>query len=78
MHNVAVAEKKVREGSLIKKVKVENKSVNKIKQAMQEAEQKKEIQEENMHRIDKAVALMCTNFVDQGITDKMFPESNVT
>ena len=57
MQNVTVAEIKVREGALIKQAKVANKSVNKMKQAVQEDEQKTKTWEENRHRIDNVVAL---------------------
>ena len=46
-----------------------NKSVNKMKQAVQEAEHKTKTWEENWHRLNKVVALACTNFVDEGITN---------
>ena len=41
LQNVAVIEMKLREGSLIQQVRVVNKSINKMKQVVKEAEKKK-------------------------------------
>ena len=77
MKNVIVTEMNVRENALIKQVKVANKIVNKMKQAVQEAEHKTKTWEENMHRLDNVVALACTNVFDEEITADMFPESKI-
>ena len=58
---------------MIKKEKVTNKSVNKMKQEVQESEHKTKMWEENRHRLEKVVALACTNFVEEGITEEIFP-----
>ena len=49
-----------------------------MKQEVREAEQKRKMWEENRHRLNKAVSLACTNFVDARITEEMVPEINVT
>ena len=55
-----------------------NKSVNKMKQEVQEGEKNTKTWEENRNRINKVVSLACTNFVDEDITEEMIPEPKVT
>ena len=49
-----------------------------MKLAVQEAEQKTKTWEENRHRLDKAVALACTNFAEDGTIEEMVLEAKVT
>ena len=77
MQSAAVVEIKVREGALVKKVKAANKSVKNMKIVVQDFEQKMKTWEENCHSLDKVVALACTNFAEEGITEEMGPKSKI-
>ena len=77
IHSATVVEIKVREGSLVKQTQAANKSVNSIKLVVQEAIKNKNTWEENPHRIDNAVALAYTNFLEEGIIKEMVPEAKI-
>ena len=63
---------------MINQAEETNKHSNNMKQEVKEAEQKTKMWEENKHRLDKAISIACTCFVDEGIIEEMFPESKVT
>ena len=48
-----------------------------MKLVVQEVEQNKKTWEENHHRIDQSVALDCTKFVEDAITEEMMLEAKV-
>ena len=59
---------KLTEGTFTKHEKFTNISINKMNYVVVEVEKKKNTYEENRQRIDKIVALACTNFAEEGIT----------
>ena len=49
-----------------------------MKLVVKEAEKRTTIWQDNHKRIDKAIALYCTNLTEKGITEEMASESKVT
>ena len=68
IHNVVVAEIKVRECAMAKQAKSTNKNIQKMKLVIQETERKTKAWEENCQKIDKEVTLACKKFAEDGIT----------
>ena len=77
LQNVTVAEMKLRQSVVVKQEKVTNKSINKMKQEVKEAEKKTHTWEENRKRLDKDVSIACKKFAEEGIIEVMFLEAKV-
>ena len=69
LQNVIVAEMKVREGALVKKVRSLKNNISKMKKIVKEISQKYKTFEDDKNWLNTTVTLACSNFVDKSITN---------